>query len=101
MGDSALLLAEQGFAVLPLRPRTKSQLSKHGYKDATRDPEQINRWWSEYPDANVAIATGKVSDVVVIDVDGEPGAKTLAELERKQGQLPQTLTVTTARGKHL
>jgi hypothetical protein len=100
MRDAAWLLTSKGFAVIPLRPQSKSPLTKHGCKDATRDREQISRWWSEYPDANVGVATGRISNVVVIDVDGAQGAKTLAELEKEHGELPQTLTATTARGKH-
>ena len=99
--DSALKLASRQMAVIPLRPRSKSPLTRHAHKDATTDANTIAAWFEERPDANIGIATGKVSGVVVIDVDGEEGAKTLAEHERKHGPLPKTLTAATARGKHL
>lgn len=36
----------------------KEPLTAHGFRDATTDPEQIERWWARWPRANVAIATG-------------------------------------------
>ena len=56
------------------------------------------------PDANIAVATGRRSGVVVIDVDddhGKSGSATLAGLERKHGRLPDTLTCVTGGGRHL
>jgi len=49
-------------------PRTKS-----GFKDATTDPTQIERWWRRWPDANIGIPTGKVSGLFVLDVDRKHG----------------------------
>ena len=46
-----------GWYVFPLRPASKEphgRLVRHGHKDATRDPEQIRRWWSADPEAGVA-----------------------------------------------
>jgi hypothetical protein len=100
--DSILqLVKSRSFRVLPLQPRSKKPLTNHAYKDSTNSREQIEEWWNQYPDANAAIATGKISGIVVIDVDGKQGARTLAELESKYGPLPQTLTAITGRGKHL
>lgn len=78
-------------------PRTKS-----GLKDATMDSAQIQKWWKRWPDANIAIVTGEVSGVYVIDVDGEEGVQSLKELEESSGLLPPTLAVRTPRpGLHL
>lgn len=41
----------------------------NGWEDvATVDPEQIAKWWSWWPDANVGIAAGK-SGLIVLDYD--------------------------------
>ncbi len=66
--DSAWRYAEFGYPVFPCAPGTKRPLTEHGHLDATTDPEQIERWWRRQPNANVAIATGRL---VVIDVDAE------------------------------
>jgi hypothetical protein len=41
----------------------------NGCKDATTDEATIRRWWEAAPTANVAIATGSVSGLYVVDVD--------------------------------
>jgi len=68
---------------------------------ATCDEKQILKWVTKWPDGNWAIATGKDSNIVVLDVDGEEGEKSLKELETKYGPLPTTRVVTTHRGRHL
>jgi hypothetical protein len=77
--DLALDYAARGWPVFPLEPGGKppcGRLVPHGLKEATTDPEQINRWWTTEPDANIGLRTGDVFDV--LDIDG-PDA--LASLE--------------------
>lgn len=97
----ALELAQRGWAVHPLRPGQKVPASPHGCRDATTDPVQIREWWRASRDANAGIATGHVSGVWVLDIDGDAGRASLAELEAEHGALPATLTVRTVRGLHL
>lgn len=47
----------------------KEPLTIHGHKDATTDRAQIEDWWNRWPDALVAIPTGKRSGRMVVDVD--------------------------------
>jgi Bifunctional DNA primase/polymerase, N-terminal len=60
-------------------------LAPRGVLNATGDPTVVRRWWQQVPDANVAIATGRNSNLVVVDVDGPIGEETLAKIERKYG----------------
>src|SRR4030095_779712 len=85
-------------AVLPRAPGTKKPLiaGGGGFKDATTDTAQITKWWTDTPDANVGIATGKVSGTTVVDGDIKRwrhtrGEETLCELTEKHGALPLTL----------
>lgn len=92
----ALDYAARGWAVVPLhgisegrctcgKPECRSA-GKHprisgGCHAATTDPETIEQWWRTYPDANIGIATGKVSGLIVVDVDageGKTGFESLA-----------------------
>lgn len=82
--EKALALSRLGFHVFPARstpseitdPKTgktrvlsaKSPLTAHGFRDATQNPDQIKKWWTENPDAYVAYWTG-ASGVVVLDLD--------------------------------
>lgn len=43
---------------------------RHGVLEASSDPAQVAAWWTEWPDANVGLATGVGSGVYVIDLDG-------------------------------
>lgn len=74
---SALWYAEHGLRVFPLTPGTKIPLKgSRGCLDATNDEATIRTWWERTPDANVAIATGHLVDVV--DVDGPEGQRSRA-----------------------
>ncbi len=55
----------------------KHPLTKRGFKSATVDANTIRSWWQEYPEANVGIATGAPSEVVVLDVDPRHGGTIL------------------------
>jgi hypothetical protein len=107
MREHAFTLANQGFHVFPLKPGTKRPMLKDWENSATSDPEQIARWWSVTPGANIAIACGP-SNLLVIDLDkakkpGAPrhGQQTLTELAGGR-ELPRTFTVASARGgRHL
>lgn len=66
--EAALRYAELGYPVFPCAPGTKTPLTEHGHLDATTDPDQIEQWWTQRPNSNVAIAT---AGLVVIDSDGE------------------------------
>ena len=88
------------FPVFPCEPRGKRPLTLHGCKDASTHPEQIERWWTEFPDANIGIVTGQTSGVVVVDVDGDEGRESLRALEQK-GYFPKTVRCLTAKGEHI
>lgn len=64
-------LAAAGIPVFPIRPREKRPLTRHGFKDATTDPDIIAAWFDQWPDANLGIPTGIAFDVV--DIDGTEG----------------------------
>jgi hypothetical protein len=67
--------------VFPCRPDAKVPLTAHGCKDASTDPVLIRAWWSRWPYANVAIATGAPA-VDVLDIDTKRGAPGFATLNR-------------------
>ena len=104
-GDSplaaALDYAAQGFAVFPCWPRSKTPAVKRGFKDATTNPATIRRWWLADATYNIAVATGIVSGVLILDVDGAIGATTLHDLEAAHGSLPVTSCSITSAGCHL
>jgi DNA-binding transcriptional ArsR family regulator len=128
-GDEALGYAEKSIPVFPCKPGGKEPLIRkclvakrqeltgkelaahartcerdgHGHHDATTDPERIRAWWSRWPDANVAMPTGKRSGRVVVDEDPEHGGSdSMAELRERGHELPPTTTIKTGGGgRHL
>jgi hypothetical protein len=101
MMRTALILAESGLHVFPCRPLDKRPATLGGLKSATTDPDIIKAWWTEAPDCNLAVATGAVSKMFVLDVDGLAGERELRNLEATYGALPPTVeTVTPRAGRH-
>jgi hypothetical protein len=77
------------------RPAKHPRIST-GRTGASKDPKVIADWWKKWPNSNVAIATGKESGLIVLDVD-LGGEESLIGFE-----LPETVEVITGSGgRHL
>jgi hypothetical protein len=115
---AALTYAARGWLVLPLHTpvaegcscgqdcggsQGKHPRTPHGLYDASRQPDQLWRWWHRWPDTNLAIRTGKVSGLVVLDVDTRhDGEASLETLQATYAALPPTLTAHSGGGgRHL
>lgn len=91
---AALSYAKSGLAVFPCHYITSegkcscgkescSHPGKHpmwhrddlqrGHKDASRDYEQVDRWWTRWTEANIGIPTGAINRLVCIDADARDG----------------------------
>lgn len=78
----------------------KHPRTAHGVKDATTDPEQIRAWWTEWPTANIGVATGRISGIVVLDIDPRNGGD--ESLDALREHLAETVTgLTGGNGQHL
>lgn len=111
---AALDYAARGWAVFPVHSirrqgtictcgnRACGSPGKHprtsnGLKDASTDAAVIRGWWQRWPDAGVAIATGRT--LAVIDVDPpKGGGDSLVDARRALGDLPDTVEVITGSG---
>lgn len=104
----ALSYIKLGFSIFPLKPRSKIPLTKNGFKDATKDIAQVKRWWTETPNANIGIATGKISGnlfVIDFDIDEDKGINGyhafLDYCRENNVQFPDTVIAITGRkGSH-
>jgi KaiC/GvpD/RAD55 family RecA-like ATPase len=77
--NEALQYARMGWRVFPCIPGQKEPLGllvPNGCKDATTNEVKIREWWTHQPDANIGIATGRESNLTVLDMDGEIGKTT-------------------------
>lgn len=113
MMEHALKYAAAGFPVFPLWEPTavgvcscshgaadvlpsgdkhskgKHPRTAHGLADATTDPEQIRKWWTQWPKANIGIRTGD-DGIGVVDLDGPAGLAS----GRKMGLMSPVKTIT-------
>lgn len=70
----------------------KHPLVRHGFNDATNDINQIREWWNKWPSANIGVATGAISNIVVIDIDPKSGGhNSLQNILRFTGEQESTL----------
>lgn len=110
--EAALEYISRDWAVLPLHfivngecscgmPGCKSPgkhpFSVHGVTDASKDREQVEAWWNQWPSANIGVATGAVSNLVVVDADGPEGIEAALQLLRDPFIYP---SVETGSGYH-
>ncbi len=85
----------------------KHPITAHGFKDGSIKKDQIKRWWTDNPTANIGIRTGPDSGVWVLDVDidhdnGKMGDDSLEKLEEIHEYLPSTVeAITGGGGRHL
>ena len=114
---SALQYARDGWPVLPLHgikhgrctcgkvscsAPGKHPRTNNGVKDATTEETTIRKWWTQWPHANIGIATGEGSGLLVLDVDPRHGGdESLKQLEVNHGSIPHTIeTITGGNGRH-
>lgn len=81
----------------------KHPRTPHGVKDATVDPMQIRNWWAKWPKANLAVATGSISGILVVDIDPRNGGNdTWSDLVDSHNDYGYTVTASTGGGgQHL
>ncbi len=65
----ALKYAKYGWHVFPVTQSKTPFPNTNGCKDATTNETEIRNFWNKFPDANIAIATGRKSGIFVLDVD--------------------------------
>jgi hypothetical protein len=77
----------------------KHPRTRHGLRDASTDPRVIEGWWRRWPAANVGMLTGRLSGVVVVDVDPDHGGiDTMRRLVAEHAALPAGPRVHTGSG---
>ena len=84
-------------------------LVNRGLHNASAFSAHITNWWTQWPDANIAIRTGSASNLVVIGLDDRPTTDAKAwprgaalVTAYNYGQSPETVVaITGGGGRHL
>lgn len=118
--EYALAYAARGWRVFPVHNMVRGQCScgrgdqcksrgkhprtRNGVKDATTSTDSITDWWTRWPEANIAIETGRASGLFAVDIDQRKnGFTSFDEFEQDRGgPLPETLiALTGGGGRHI
>jgi hypothetical protein len=94
----------RGWSIIPIRPGDKRPLVRwEEYQHRCPSPEEARGWLRAWPEAGVAIVTGAISGLIVLDIDLRHGGDAaLADLEYEHGRLPATVECRTGGGgRHL
>lgn len=72
--DAALEYLDQGFSVIPVKQADKRPYIKWGqFQQRLPTADELEHWWSQWPEANIAIVCGEISGIFCVDADGPAG----------------------------
>ena len=101
---AALDYGRLGWSIIPIESRGKRPLIRwQVYQYRRTDAPEIAEWFTRWPDANIAVVTGIVSGLVVLDLDPGHGADvSLERLQGEHGRLAETVeALSGGGGRHL
>jgi len=80
----------------------KHPRTPHGVNDGSIEPNTIKEWWVKWPDANIGIVTGKMSGLVVVDIDPKHGGlQTYDDLIDGYEKINTLQVITGSGGRHV
>ncbi len=97
--DAALEYLDRGWAIIPIRRGEKVPAVKWGkYVDSKTLPseDEVIGWFTKWPDASVAVLSGELSNLVIVDCDNQ-AAMDAAE---SYGLTKSPVRVRTKKGYH-
>ena len=104
MLEEALKYLSKSWAVIPIGAGEdkKSPLIPTWAEFQKRLPtvQEVTAWWTQWPEANIAVVTGKISGISVVDVDckKDPNNPDIIIEQGSTKGLPPTLTAKTGSG---
>ena len=94
MLKTALEYLARGWSVIPMQNKKAPHINWQPYSTKLPTVELVTMWWTQWPEAWIAIVLGPVSNLVRIDADGTEALHHLSLL----GELPLTSEFTTPGG---
>lgn len=87
----------KGWSIVPQLPGAKQPCVKwKEFQIRLPTVDEMFGWWTRWPEAGIALVLGPVSDVLVVDVDGEDAYRALVG---HLGDVPKTPKVLSGSGK--
>lgn len=95
--SAALEYLEQGWSIIPIKPDTKRPaIEWREYQTRPPTEEEVTDWWTRWPEHDIAIVTGELSGIVIVDCDNED-----AQHAAFDAGMRSIIKVKTKRGTHL
>jgi len=95
--QAALTYRKWGWSVVACEPRGKKPIvAWKEFQNRLAEPDEIREWFRIRPDANLAVITGAISNLIVLDVDSEQGFEEI----HARGGMDWTPCVMTSKGMH-
>jgi hypothetical protein len=91
---AALHYQKMGLSIFPVGTDKVPLVSWKEFQTRQPTAEEIMAWWKNFPEANPAVVTGKISGIVVVDID----AKHNRTPEDLGGEIPPTAVSRTGGG---
>jgi len=71
--DSALEYLERGWSVIPVRVSGQGKKTPHvrwkEFQTRQATPEEVEGWFQQWPNTGIAIVTGRISGIYIVDCD--------------------------------
>lgn len=91
MISEAINYLKLGFPVIPLKKDKRPYLKTwKEFQDIRPTQEQVEGWWRKWPKANIGLVCGKLSGIMVIDIDSQDAKESIEEM------LPDSLSIPTS-----
>lgn len=75
--EQALYLSEKlGWSIIPVSINKQPLVEWKKYQEIKPTREELVKWFEEYSDANIGVVTGRISNIVVVDIDPRHGGST-------------------------
>ena len=70
--NAALEYLDEGLSIIPIHADTKRPAVKwRDYQTRPPTEQEVTDWFTMWPEANIAVVTGEVSGIVVVDCDND------------------------------
>jgi hypothetical protein len=99
MEKSLLRYLKRGWSIIPVGRDKKPFVPWKQFQERAPSEAEIQEWAKKFHECNWALVTGRISGVVVLDIDPRNGGSdSLVRLEEKYGKLTVTAEVITGGG---
>jgi len=94
--EAALEYLDRGWAVIPIKGDKRPAIKWADFQTRHPTEEEVVDWWTKWPDYDIAVITGEISGIVVVDCDNEEAVDAAQE-----AGMQSPIRVKTKRGLHL